>query len=74
MKGSDYLNHFVLPNFYFHLTAAYAILRHCGVEIGKRDFLGAIPDQDELEATKMQPARRRLHLAGVRSMAPANPS
>jgi uncharacterized protein len=43
MKGDDYLNHFVLPNFYFHLTAAYAILRHCGVEIGKRDFLGAIP-------------------------------
>ena len=43
MKGSDFLNHFVLPNFYFHLTAAYAILRHCGVEIGKRDFLGAIP-------------------------------
>jgi hypothetical protein len=43
MKGSDYLNHFVLPNFYFHLTAAYAIVRHCGVEIGKRDFLGAIP-------------------------------
>ena len=43
MKGSDYLNHFVLPNFYFHLTAAYAILRHSGVEIGKRDFLGSIP-------------------------------
>jgi len=43
MKGADYLNHFVLPNFYFHLTAAYAIVRHCGVEIGKRDFLGAIP-------------------------------
>ena len=43
MKGGDYLNHFVLPNFYFHLTAAYAILRHCGVEIGKRDFIGAIP-------------------------------
>ena len=43
MKGDDYLNHFVLPNFYFHVTAAYAILRHCGVDIGKRDFLGAIP-------------------------------
>jgi uncharacterized protein len=45
MKGIDYLNHFVLPNFYFHLTAAYAILRHCGVDVGKRDFLGAIPLQ-----------------------------
>jgi len=43
MKGSDYLNHFLLPNFYFHVTAAYAILRHCGVEIGKMDFMGAIP-------------------------------
>jgi hypothetical protein len=43
MKGADYLNHFVLPNFYFHLTAAYAIARSIGVELGKRDFLGAIP-------------------------------
>ena len=43
MRGGNYLNHFVLPNFYFHLAAAYAIVRHCGVEIGKRDFLGAIP-------------------------------
>jgi uncharacterized protein len=43
MKGDDYLNHFMLPNFYFHCTAAYAILRHLGVDVGKRDFLGAIP-------------------------------
>jgi uncharacterized protein len=43
MKGDDYLTHFVLPNFYFHLTAAYAILRHAGVDVGKRDFLGQIP-------------------------------
>jgi len=43
MKGSDYLNHFVLPNFYFHLTASYAIARQCGAELGKRDFLGAMP-------------------------------
>ncbi len=43
MKGDDYLSHFLLPNFYFHLTAAYAILRQCGVELSKRDFLGAIP-------------------------------
>ena len=39
--GEDYLHQFVLPNFYFHVTTAYAILRHCGVAIGKRDFLGA---------------------------------
>ena len=43
VKGDDYLVHFVLPNFYFHLTAAYAILRHCGLEVGKQDFLGTIP-------------------------------
>jgi hypothetical protein len=43
MKGADYLNHFVLPNFYFHLTASYAIVRQCGVDVSKRDFLGAIP-------------------------------
>lgn len=38
--GENYLRHFVLPNLYFHLTTAYALLRHGGVEIGKRDFLG----------------------------------
>ncbi|MDR3409911.1 MAG: DUF1993 domain-containing protein [Formivibrio sp.] len=39
-KGKDYLHHWVLPNFYFHVTTAYDILRHNGVEIGKKDFLG----------------------------------
>ena len=39
-KGINYLLHFVLPNFYFHTTMAYAILRHNGVELGKMDFLG----------------------------------
>jgi uncharacterized protein len=39
-KGQPYLVHFALPNFYFHLTTAYAILRHNGIEIGKGDFLG----------------------------------
>jgi len=43
MNGADYLDHFVLPNFYFHLTAAYAILRHCGLDLQKGDFLGKIP-------------------------------
>jgi len=38
--GLQYLTGFVLPNFYFHVTVAYAILRHSGVELGKRDFLG----------------------------------
>jgi len=38
-KGADYLNRFVLPNFYFHMTTAYALLRHNGVELGKMDFM-----------------------------------
>ena len=41
-KGQQYLVSFALPNFYFHVTTAYAILRHCGVPIGKRDFLGTV--------------------------------
>jgi uncharacterized protein len=41
-KGQPYLLHFVMPNFYFHCTTAYDILRHCGVELGKRDFIGTI--------------------------------
>jgi hypothetical protein len=40
--GLSYLNTFVLPNFYFHVTTVYAILRHNGIDIGKRDFLGQI--------------------------------
>ena len=40
LKGQVYLVNFALPNFYFHASTAYDILRHCGVEIGKRDFLG----------------------------------
>ena len=38
--GEAYLKHWVLPNFYFHVTIAYALLRHNGVEIGKFDFIG----------------------------------
>jgi len=38
--GQNYLIKFALPNFYFHHTTAYAILRQCGVDIGKRDYLG----------------------------------
>ncbi len=39
--GQRYLLYFALPNFYFHVTTAYDILRHNGVELGKRDFMGA---------------------------------
>jgi hypothetical protein len=41
-KGEPYLVQFALPNFYFHATAAYVILRRCGVDLGKGDFLGMI--------------------------------
>jgi hypothetical protein len=42
LKGQQYLSHFALPNFYFHAATAHGILRKNGVEIGKRDFLGAV--------------------------------
>lgn len=42
LSGQDYLFKFALPNFYFHLTAAYAILRHKGVKLGKADYLGEV--------------------------------
>ncbi len=40
LKGQQFLNSYSLPNFYFHAATAHGILRHNGVEIGKRDFLG----------------------------------
>ena len=40
MTGEDYLKHWALPNVFFHVTTAYAILRHNGVEVGKRDYIG----------------------------------
>lgn len=44
MTGEAYLKHFALPNFFFHLTTAYALLRHSGVDVGKMDYLGAPKD------------------------------
>jgi hypothetical protein len=41
--GKEYLLHFALPNFYFHCATAYGILRHNGLEIGKRDFMRRMP-------------------------------
>lgn len=40
LKGEAYLKHNAMPNFYFHVTTAYALLRHNGVELGKGDYLG----------------------------------
>ena len=42
MDGLPFLQKWVLPNFYFHVTTAYAILRSSGVEVGKQDFLGSV--------------------------------
>lgn len=43
LKGQDYLLHFALPHFFFHCTTAYDILRHNGIEVGKRDYIGKVP-------------------------------
>lgn len=43
LEGKDYLTDFVIPNFYFHVTTAYAILRANGIDVGKMDFLGNVP-------------------------------
>jgi uncharacterized protein len=43
MRGDEYVTQFALANFYFHTVTVYAILRHNGVELGKRDFIGGVP-------------------------------
>ncbi len=43
VRGGDYLDHLALPNFHFHMTTAYAILRHNGVDLGKMDYIPEIP-------------------------------
>jgi hypothetical protein len=40
LKGQEFVNRIAFPNFFFHATTAHGIMRHNGVEIGKRDFLG----------------------------------
>jgi hypothetical protein len=46
MRGNDYILEFAQPNFYFHVAMAYAILRHNGVDLGKRDFIGSLRLED----------------------------
>jgi hypothetical protein len=43
MPGHEYVTQFALPNFYFHVVTAYAILRHNGVSLGKQDYIGGVP-------------------------------
>jgi uncharacterized protein len=45
-RGGDYFMQVAIPNFYFHVVTAYAILRHNGVELGKMDYVGGLPVQD----------------------------
>jgi hypothetical protein len=47
VKGDEYLTQAAIPNFYFHVTTAYSILRHNGVDLGKMNFLGSVPMRDE---------------------------
>ena len=46
LRGDDYLVHLALPNFFFHATMAYAILRHNGVDLGKMDYIGSLPTRE----------------------------
>lgn len=43
LMGHEYLIQHTIPNFYFHISVAYEILRHNGLDIGKKDYLGAMP-------------------------------
>ena len=43
LRGHDYLVQVAVPNFFFHMTMAYAVLRHNGVKLGKMDFIGSLP-------------------------------
>lgn len=43
LTGQEFVLHHMIPNFYFHVTTAYSILRHNGVDVGKKDYLGAMP-------------------------------
>lgn len=43
IRGDDYVVGFAVPNFYFHVTTSYAILRHCGVKLGKLAYIGSLP-------------------------------
>ena len=43
LKGNDFAVHYAIPNFYFHFVTAYSILRHCGLAIGKSNYLGELP-------------------------------
>jgi len=63
--GRDYVRQFAVPNFYFHLTTSYAILRNLGVKLGKRTFIGSLPLRELSER------RRRTSISPTASQAPS---
>ena len=65
VKGADYLLHFSMPNFYFHVTTAYDILRNNGLEIGKADFMG------EASAPSYVAGMSRRNRSGLQRTRPA---
>jgi hypothetical protein len=46
LRGDDYLVEVAIPNFFFHATMVYALLRHNGVDLGKMDYIGALPTKE----------------------------
>lgn len=47
LTGYEYISEMILPNFYFHITTAYSILRHNGISLGKKDYIGELSLKDE---------------------------
>ena len=70
LSGQAYLLHNALPNFFFHVTTAYAILRHCGVEIGKKDFIGQIQAAGIPAAAVSMPGEPALYPSTMKAMVP----
>ena len=60
MRGDEYLTSYVLPNFYFHIAIAHAILRHHSVVVGKKDYLGQVHGSPPVTAAKPTPRVRFL--------------
>lgn len=58
LSGKEFLVQHVIPNFYFHVTTTYAILRHNGVPVGKRNDLGDMPDREAAMAASVFQGKR----------------
>src|SRR5439155_13741312 len=67
LRGDDYLAHVAIPNFFFHATMAYAILRHNGVDLGKMDYIGSIPAREGYGRTPRAAGSRPWRLLARRT-------